>query len=109
MKFTSTRALRQLLQHGVVATMRQNDKVLVRGKFYMPLYYPLKTVKIRHGRRVVGLGVIAEVVKNNRANRIRLLPLSGFRTVEEWESEAIRIFGRLPNSIVVVILVRRYG
>jgi len=104
MRFDSDKAFRQLIERGIVATMRMNRKVRI-GNRYGDLYVKGMIVNIvRNGKRVAR-GVILDVIPNTPENRARYVSISGFDTVDEWEREAIRLHGRLPNSIVVVRLL----
>jgi len=105
MKFDSDRAYKQLVEHGIVATMRFNRRVRV-GKLYTQLYVKGVVVRITRRGRTIGKGMIVDVLPNTRENREKLVYLSGFSTVEEWEEEARKLYdGRLPNTILVVKLI----
>ena len=95
MKFNSDRAFNQLMSQGIVATIRSNT-----------FYERDMVVRItRHGK-MVGRGVIIDVVPNTRENREKYLNISGFRSIEEWEKEAKRLHkGKLPDSIIIVGLL----
>jgi len=104
-KFNSDKAFKQLMNHGIVATMRFN-RYRKLGKWHLPFYARGNIIVItRHGR-AVGEGIVVDVVPNTKKNREKYLHLSGFKSVEEWEQEARRLHrGRLPNSIVIVRLL----
>ena len=95
MKFDNSRAFNHLVKRGIVATMRA-------GKFYKRG----RVVKITRHNKIVGRGVIIDVVPNTRENRGKYLDISGFDSVEEWEEEARQLYkGRLPDCIVIVGLM----
>jgi len=87
MSFRCRKALRQLLENGVVATMRMyryepQTEVLVNGRYRC---------------RVV------DVYEASEDNMEKLVGVSGFDSVEEWLQEAIRLHrGRRPKWILVV-------
>jgi len=92
------------MKHGVVATMRMNRKVRIGGR-YTDLYARGMIVIITRNGKRIAKGIILDVLPNTRENRKKYVSISGFETVEEWEREARRLHGRLPNAIVVVKLI----
>lgn len=105
MRFDSEKPLRQLIEKGIVATMRHNRKIRI-GPFHQSLYIPGIIVNITSKGKRIGKAVVVEVYENTRENREKLVEISGFDTVEEWEKEARKLFkGKLPNTIVVLRLI----
>lgn len=90
MRFMSGKALKQLLEKGTVATMRN---------------YPYRlgqVVTINNRFRAV----IKEVYDNTPENRQKLFHISGFGSVEEWEKTAVKYHnGRLPKYIFIIRLL----
>jgi len=93
-----------LMEKGIVATMRVQRKVRI-GNRYTDLYVKGMIVIITRNGKRVGKGIIVDVVENTRENREKYVKISGFGTVGEWEQEAKRLHGRMPNAIVVVRLI----
>ncbi|MEX0569101.1 MAG: hypothetical protein Q6363_008100 [Candidatus Njordarchaeota archaeon] len=95
MRFDSLKPYKQLIEHGVVATMRNYD------------YYPGQkiVIKSRYHRSNIH-AVVQEVVKNNQENREKYLSISGFDSVDEWIQEAKKLHKKWPRLIVIVKLVR---
>jgi len=104
MRFDSDKAFEQLMKHGIVATMRVQRKVRI-GNRYTDLYVKGMIVNITRNGKRVGKGIILDVVSNTKENREKYVSISGFESVEEWEREAKRLHGRMPNVIVVVKLI----
>jgi len=87
--FRHSKVVDFLLKNGIVATMR-NYK------------YEMKRRVVIRTPKGVFYGRIIDVVPNTSENRLRFYKISGFRTPEEWLTEAIELHGRLPRYIVVV-------
>jgi len=104
MKFDSDKAFSFLMKNGIVATMRMQRKVRIGNRF-ADLYVKGMIVNITRNGKRVGKGIIVDVVENTRENREKYVGISGFQSVEEWEGEAKRLHGRMPNVIVVVRLI----
>jgi len=92
MRFDSDKAFNQLMEKGIVATMRNFP------------YQPGKRARIiRHGKYICTAYILARY-ENTEENRRKLLKISGFTSLEEWENEATKLFGSLPKYIIVVSL-----
>ena len=87
MQFKSERALNFLLTNGGVVTMRNYDYKVGR--------------KVKINRKYNGW-IIGKIL-NSRAIREECYDLSGFDTIEEWEQEAIKLHGKLPKYIYIVV------
>lgn len=97
MRFNSERALRQLLERGVVATMRMPRKGYREGA----------VVPIENPRgEVVAYARIVAVLPNEPVYREAYSRLSGFPSPKEWEDAARRLYrGALPKLILVLARV----
>jgi len=104
MEFRSDKAFKQLIERGIVATMRMQRKVKIGGR-YTDLYIKGMIVIITRNGKRIGKGIILNVVPNTKENREKYVVISGFENIEEWEKEARRLHGRMPNVIVVVRLL----
>ena len=94
LRFESAKAFRQLMERGVVATMRRNG-----------YYRKGMRVWIVRGGKWFGRGLVVDVLPNTEENRLKYFRISGFGSVEEWVSEATKLHGRLPPAIVLVELL----
>jgi len=90
MRFTHPNVISYLSNNKIVATMRN---------YYYPKYGRIK-VKIKE--RICD-GLVLDIVPNNKENRMKWVKYSGFKSVAEWLSEAIKLHKkRFPRWIVVV-------
>ena len=87
MTFKHPKALKQLLEKGIVATMRN---------YFLP---PLTKVKANNKYDCIVLGSTTATEENIK----KLHDISGFGSPEEWLKEAIKIHrGKTPKYIIVV-------
>ena len=98
MRLTHPKAQKQLLTHGVLATLRtypyrEGKKVLV---------------KLGPSRRVAAR--VAKVIPNPTLGDIAdFVGISGFETPEEWRLTALKLHGRKPRYLVVIELMPDAG
>lgn len=100
MKFKSLRAVSQLLNGGIVATMRNGRYNNIIGR----------EVDIRDERGIVfARARVIAVLENNKTFRRLLWKYSGFESVEEWEERAKELHnGKLPKFIVILKLTESF-
>jgi len=104
MRFDSEKAFSFLMKNGIVATMRMNRRVRI-GNRYSDLYVRGMIVWITRNGKKIARGLIVDVLPNTEENRKKYVSISGFESVGEWEKEAMRLYGRIPNAIVIVKLL----
>ena len=94
MRVEHSKAFKQLMGEGILATMRN---------------FPYKVnsiVKIYHRGKYVGKAIVDDVVPVTKHNLEYFVGASGFNTVEEWVSEAKKLNkGKLPKYIVYLSLI----
>jgi len=93
MKISDERVLKQFLDTGVLATMRNYH------------YKVGQEVRIKYNGKTIAKGFIVGVFANRIAFRKAFLKYSGFNTIEEWEKKAKEICGRMPDYIIIVFKV----
>jgi len=94
MRVESGAALRHLVRHGYLATMRDYP------------YKPGRYVRVYHRGRYVCTAIVGDVMPVTRQNLGYAVGASGFSSVEQWLEEARRLNrGRVPRYIVFITMV----
>ena len=100
MRVDSEKPYRQLMEYGVLATMREYP------------YREGQVVRVKHDGKCVGKAVVRQVIELSKVMMMsqgvleRLTRFSGFSTFEEWLEEAKKLnHGIAPRYVVIIKLL----